>query len=123
MPACGQDDLTHRAFGESGVPSRRRRDAEQIGFRIDGLVGDGKLDVDDVLVAGKHQPRRTAAAKLAILTTLFGHIGLFDGLDRPPVEVQSLENKSARLHPRWPRAKLDGELVRCTRVGQSHTIK
>ncbi len=98
LPVVAEDVLrgaaanrfAHRAFGD--LPQRvvGIGDVEQIGLRIADLIGNGKLHVDDVLVAGQHQAGIAGIAGAAAdIDQLFGRVGDLDRLDRPPMEVQA----------------------------------
>jgi len=82
---------------------------EQVGLRIGDLVGHRELYVDDVLVTREHQARSRAVGSAADIDELFGHIGLFDGFDRPPMEMQT---GTGNLFLRLAEAKLHRHLVR-----------
>ena len=63
---------------------------EQVGFGIDHRIQDGKGDIDDVLVARKHQARlRAGAGGAADRYLAFLNHRFFHGFDRPEVEMQT----------------------------------
>ena len=102
------DHFAHRAFADLPHHLVGIGDVEQIGLGIGDLIGDGKLDVDDVLVARKHQARRCVAANFAEIDELFGGVGVFDRLDRPPMEMQA---RLGKLFLRLAEPQLDGQFV------------
>ena len=105
------DHLAHGAFADLPHHFVRIGDVEQIGLGIGDLVGDRELHVDDVLVARKHQARRSVAAHFAEFDELFGGVGELDGFDRPPMEVQA---RLGKLFLRLAEAQFDASSSGCT---------
>ena len=84
---CTADDLAHGAFGDHTDEFFLVAHIEQVFFRILDLPQDGEADIDQVLVAGQHQPFIGGGADGGLVFRF--HPDGLQRLDRPDGEMQA----------------------------------
>ena len=89
------EDLAHRAFGRRFYGRLGAADVEQIRLRVLDEPEDGKVDVDDVLVAGQHQ---------RLFGDLRGSPARPRSRERKPISVR-LMRVTLGLHTRFDRRR------------------